>query len=117
MERKAFLALREQRWEKLFPDVKDADLEVLLVPSEMPDLTTQKLLGVNTENIARDICTNAFIDFRGKSWLADDGSKIPNTLENRLEIYSFHTLRRNIQGALELRNMEAVTGESSAASD
>ena len=114
MERKAFIALRKPRWEKLF---KESDLEVELVPSNMPDLTTAKLLGINNEHIARDICTNSFVDFRGKDWCADDGKKLDNTLENRLEIYSFPSLRLAIQQYLEMRNLEAVTGEPLAVND
>ncbi len=111
MERKAFLALRNPRWEKLFTEV---DIEVELVPSEMPDLTTQKLLGVNSDGIARDICTNAFINFKG--W-EEDGEPVPNTLDNRLEMYSFPAIRKAVQNALEVRNFEVVTGENFAASD
>ena len=111
MERKAFLALRNPRWEKLFTEV---DIEVELVASNMPDLTTQKLLGVNNEVITRDICTNAFLNFRG--W-EEDGKPVPNTLDNRLEMYSFPAIRKAIQNALEVRNLEVVMGESSAASD
>ena len=115
MERKAFLALRKARWERLFPD--HSDFEVELVPSNMPDLTTAKLLGLSNSLVDRDICTNAFINFRGKDWRAEDGSALQNTLDNRLEIYSFPNLRKAIQNSLEVRNMEAVTGEDFAASD
>ena len=111
MERKAFLALRNPRWEKLFPEV---DLEVELVPSNMPDLTTAKLLGVENTVISRDICTNAFLNFRG--W-EDDGKPIPNTFDNRLELYSFPIVKRAIQQSLEVRNLEVVAGESFAVSD
>ena len=111
MERKAFLALRKPRWEKLFTDM---DLEVELVPSNMPDLTTAKLLGIKIDSLARDICTNAFISFRGYT---DDGKDIPNTFDSRLELYGFPVVGKAINNALEVRNYEVVTGESSAASD
>ncbi len=118
MERKAFLALRNPRWEKLFTEV---DIEVELVPSEMPDLTTQKLLGMNSDSMARDICTKAFINFKG--WVDEPteehpkGKPVANTLDNRLEMYSFPAIRKAIQNALEVRNFEVVTGESFAVSD
>jgi len=113
MERKAFLALRNPRWEKLF---SERDLEVEIVPSNMPDLTTAKLLGVNSDHIAREICTNAFINFRG--YIDDDGkTPVENTLDNRLELYGFPVVRKAIQNALEVRNYETVVGEGSAASD
>jgi len=112
MERKAFLALRNPRWETLFTE---QDLEVQLVPSEMPDLTTAKLLGINNDHIAREICTNAFINFKG--YESEDGKPVPNTLDNRLELYGFPVVRKAIQNALEVRNFEVVAGENFAASD
>ena len=112
MQRKAFLALREARWETLFTG---HDLEVELVPANMPDLSTSKLLGVGNEHIAREICTNAFVGFRG--YVDDDGQEIQNSLETRLELYGFPAVRKAIQNALEVRNYEVVTGESSAVSD
>ncbi len=113
MERKAFLALRNPRWEKLFPEV---DLEVELVPSNMPDFTTSKLLGVENVVISREICTNAFIDFRG--YVDDDGNEIDGkNIDNRLELYSFPIVKRAIQQSLEVRNLEVVAGENFAASD
>ncbi len=113
MERKAFLALREPRWESLFTG---KDLEVELVPAEMPDLTTSKLLGLNNEAIALDICTSAFINFRG--YIDDDGNQIDgDNFDNRMELYSFPVVRKAIQNALEVRNIEVVTGEEIAVSD
>ena len=112
MERKAFLALRKPRWEKLFTDM---DLEVELVPSNMPDFSTQKLLGAKIEAVSRQVCTDAFINFRG--YTDDDGKDLDNTLDARLELYGFPVVGKAINNALEVRNYEVVTGESSAASD
>jgi len=112
MQRKAFIALRDARWVTLFPD---HDLEVELVPSEMPDLTTQKILGVSSDSVAKDICANAFKNFKG--YADDEGNPIPNSFDTRMELYSFPVVRKAIQNSLEVCNLEVVAGEGFAASD
>lgn len=114
MKRKDLMALRNPRWETLFSSGNN-ELEVEIVPSEMPDLTTAKLLGVNNSHIAKEICTNAFINFRG--YINEDGSEVPNDLDARLELYSFPQVRKELQSLLEVRNFEAVAGEEIAAND
>lgn len=111
MERKTLLALKEERWVELWDG---RGVEVLLVPSNMPDLAMARLIGSAPERIARDICTNAFIDFRGYT---DDGNPVENTLENRLEFYSLPPCRDAINTQLELTNIRVLTGEEVAAND
>lgn len=106
MDRKIFLALREPRWRDLFPG---KDLRVLLVPASMPDLMTAKLLGITNERLERDLCTNAFIGFEGYN--DDDGMPVENSLESRLELYSFPAARARINQLLEDENAAPVIGD------
>lgn len=109
MDKRAFVALRSPRWVTLIDD-----LEVELVPASMPDMTMARVLGTTPDRLARDLCTNSFINFRG--W-EEDGSPIENTLDNRIELYSFPGLRAAINNALEAANADVLEGEGSAASD
>ena len=114
--RTAARGLSKPRWETLFKP-EDVDLEVELVPSEMPDFATQKLLGRSSEAIDRDVCERSFVNFRGKSWANEDGTPVENTLDARLEIYGVYAIRKAIQNALEAANYEIIVGETEGASD
>ena len=118
MDRQTILTLRNPRWELLF-DVKNADgtlkcdIEVQLVPSEMPDLTSSKLLGQTSQMLEADICSKAFVDFKN---FTEDGEAVPNTLDTRLELYRVPVFRQAINNALQAANNEVVLGEGDAAS-
>lgn len=111
MDRKAFLALKEEHWVELFAG---KGLKVCLVPSEMPDMTTSKLLGGMSKSQARDICTNAFVNWEGYE---EDGELVPNTLDNRIEFYGFPVCRAAINARLEELNVKPLEGEENAATD
>jgi len=113
MDRKALLALREQVWVTLWPNTK-LDLEVCLVPAEMPDLSTAQLIGTTSKSLTTDLCTNAFVDFRG---YVEDGNPVPNTLENRVEFYGFPAARAAINNQLQSLNVKVLEGEDGAVSD
>ena len=112
MKRGNLAKLNAERWEKLFDQ---SDIEVCLVPSGMPDLTTSKLLGVTSESLDQQVCGQAFVNFR--NYTEDDGTPVENTLANRLELYRTPILRRAINNTLENLNAELILGEDDAASD
>jgi len=113
MDRRSLIALREEVWVKLWPNTK-LDLEVCLVPAEMPDLSTAQLIGMTSKSLATDLCTNAFVDFKN---YVDNGAPVPNTLENRVEFYGFPAARAAINNQLQTLNVKVLEGEDDAVSD
>ncbi len=103
--------LFEPRWERLFDQ---SDLEVQLVPGTMPDMTSGRLLGVTSVQLDRQVCTDAFTDF--KNYTEDDGTPVKNTLEARLELFGTPVVKRAIINALETLNAELIVGEGNGAS-
>ena len=110
MDRSSILKLRESRWVRLFDEL---DLEVELIPSEMPDLS-MTYLGVGLDQLAKEVCSRAFVNFKNYE---EDGKAVPNTLDARMELYGVPVLRARINTKLQEANAEVVTGEADAASD
>lgn len=106
-----FKALRSPVWVTLF-DGKDVEVE--LTPAAMPDLSTAQLLGTTHARLVKDICTNAFTDFRG---IEADGKPLENTLDNRVDLYGYPAFRSAINAKLQELNFEPLVGEEDAASD
>ena len=75
----------------------------------MPLVAPGGLGGTDPQETARHICTYAFINFRG--YLEDDGSPVPNTIQNRLELYSSLYISESIKTRLIELNFKATRGE------
>lgn len=110
MQRSSTRALAQPRWVRLFDH---DELEAELVPAGMPDLTGSRLWGITTEILEREMCTRAFVGFRG---FEDDGRPIENSLEARIELYRVPAIRTAINNALQVLNNEILVGEAVAAS-
>jgi hypothetical protein len=111
MERSSILALQQPRWEK----VVGTDLEVELVPVEMPDMSMFTIMGSMPADSEKMLCQRAFINF--KNYTNGKGKDVENKLESRLELYRIPAIRVRINNLLQKANNEVITGEGSAASD
>jgi hypothetical protein len=82
MKRSTVEKLSEVAWVQC---VEGDPLEVGIVLSAA-NLVTRHLHGLGNDSTrAREICTRAFVNFRG--FTEDDGTEVPNTIENRLWLW------------------------------
>ncbi len=112
MNRGTIEKLLERRWVKLFPTT---DTEVCLVPYGMPESAGGRYFVQNTDSSDKQFCEDAFVDFR--NWNNDDGTPVPNTLDERLFFFRAPNVRRKITHLLEEMNLEIIKGEDSGGSD
>jgi len=94
--------LRKPRW---FKPYEDDDVEVLLVPAASVEVARGMLLG------DEGLCRDAFIEF--KNYWQDNEKKVPvdNTLESRMELLTWNTLRDEIRVKLGQWNEAIARGE------
>jgi hypothetical protein len=111
MKRGAVAGLQKSIWVK---PLKDDELELELVPSAGSriirsfDLQTDEF----TDRVA---CDKVFVNF--KNYFEDDGEVVPNTLENRLQLYGVMHIKEAIKAELINTHHKVVTGEDDADSD
>jgi hypothetical protein len=114
MKRTDLLKLRLARWEKLFAGTP-AEIEVKIVPSEMPSMMGG-FLGISTAQIVDRIVERAWIDFRG--YEDEHGNPIPNTVDERRELYTtVPNFRDALNNTLQAVNNELMLGEDNSGSD
>ena len=112
MKREAVLALKEKQWITPMPE-EDAEFQVCIVPAEASALTG--LFGTDAVRGAKELCTRAFVDFKG--YENGGGVAVQNTLPARLELFSVLAIRRSIIEALGEQNEAVTRGEGSGGSD
>ena len=112
MRQQDMMVLRRPRWEKLF-DGTPAEIEVKIVPTEMPSMMGG-FIGISTTQIVDRIVESAFVDFRG--YEDKYGKPVPNSVETRRELYGFPNFRDALNNTLQAVNNEIMLGEGNSGS-
>lgn len=106
--------LAEAFWFPPIPDL-DPEAQVAIVPA-MAAYAMEGITGATDPKLkAARICRFAFTDFRG--FTEDDGTAIPNTVENRIALYMLPQIAIPIDNEIMRLSGEAIQGEDDAACD